>query len=298
MNGNTVEQNLSQQPERPGGPFIMNLFFREYRDLPDSGEALKIMEKYLGQTEVTAKENNVLGFAAEEYEVQYKDGKAPPLLMITECTNEPYETDELESSQFWDCRESAQILAECKYRIIAADMLAGGMDYKKRADMLIKYLYALMEMFTECEAVIFENSGKMFSKEKIVNCTVPDEDKFIYFAVNVRFLNIAGTNGDMIVDTLGMGTLVLPDLQYHFHGIDPNAVVNHAYNMLSYIYENACPIKNNDSVDGVRDGRMSREVQWKCRYEDSLVQPVRLVIDIDTGEYASGGRDYGDEDNE
>ncbi len=37
----------------------------------------------------------------------------------------------------------------------------------------------------------------------------------------------------MMVDTLGMSVLSLPDLQYHFHGMDPNAVVNHAYNMLS-----------------------------------------------------------------
>lgn len=39
----------------------------------------------------------------------------------------------------------------------------------------------------------------------------------------------------MIVDTLGMSTLFLPDLHYHFHGADPNHVVNHAYNVLSYI---------------------------------------------------------------
>ncbi len=295
MNENTLEQDRFEQGDRPGGPFIMNLFFREYRDLPDSAEALKIMTKHIGQTEATSKEKNILGFAAKEYEVQYKDGKVPPLLMITECTDEPYEANEIKRSQFWDCKESEEIFSDCKYRIIAVDMLAGGMNYKERADMLIKYLYALMEMFPECEAVIFENSGKMFTRENIVDCTIPDEDKFIYFAVNVRFFNISDTNGDMIVDTLGMSTLLLPDLQYHFHGINPDFVVNHAYNMLSYIFENDCPIKNNDYADGIKDGKMSREVQWKCRYEDSLIQPIRLVIDVDTGEYASGGRNYGDE---
>ncbi|WP_235900832.1 DUF4261 domain-containing protein [Inconstantimicrobium porci] len=35
-----------------------------------------------------------------------------------------------------------------------------------------------------------------------------------------------------------MSTLYLPDVQYHFHGVDPNWVVNHAYNLLSYIYDN------------------------------------------------------------
>ena len=41
----------------------------------------------------------------------------------------------------------------------------------------------------------------------------------------------------MLIDTVGMSTLFLPDLQYHFHGMDPNWVVNHAYNVASYILE-------------------------------------------------------------
>ena len=50
--------------------------------------------------------------------------------------------------------------------------------------------------------------------------------RFIRFGVNVRFFNIQGTE-DMLIDTVGMSTLFLPDVQYHFHGMDPNWVVNH-----------------------------------------------------------------------
>ena len=50
----------------------------------------------------------------------------------------------------------------------------------------------------------------------------------MYYAVNVRYFSIQGTN-DMMVDSVGMSTLFLPDLQYHFHGVDPNHVVFHAY---------------------------------------------------------------------
>ena len=47
--------------------------------------------------------------------------------------------------------------------------------------------------------------------------------------------------GPMLIDTLGMNTLFLPDLQYHFHDMDPNWVVNHAYNVASYILEHDNP---------------------------------------------------------
>ena len=46
----------------------------------------------------------------------------------------------------------------------------------------------------------------------------------------------------MIVDTLGMGTLFMPDLQYHFHSLDPNWLVHHACSTALYIIENDCPI--------------------------------------------------------
>lgn len=146
-----------------------------------------------------------------------------------------------------------------------------------------------MEMFPTCKAVLFETSKKMLSRDKIVNCIVPLESRFIYYAVNVRFFNIQGTN-DMMIDTLGMSTLFMPDLQYHFNGIDPNAVVNHAYNVLSYIFDNDNPIKSGDHIDGIKDGKMSMDVQWNVHYEDSLIQPIREVIDINMGEYASGTR--------
>ena len=55
--------------------------------------------------------------------------------------------------------------------------------------------------------------------------------------------------------------------------MDPNWVVNHAYNVASYILEHDNPIQDGETVDGVADGQMSREIQWKCQYEDALIQP-------------------------
>ena len=84
--------------------------------------------------------------------------------------------------------------------------------------------------------------------------------------------------------------LFLPDLQYHFHDMDPNWVVNHAYNVASYILEHDNPIQDGETIDGVADGQMCREIQWKCQYEDALIQPLRGVLDINMGECASGMR--------
>lgn len=103
--------------------------------------------------------------------------------------------------------------------------------------MLVKYVDALLELYPACKAVVFGPSRKFLSRESIENYPDKAVTRFIDYAVNVRYFNIQGTE-DMMVDSVGMSTLFLPDVQYHFHGMNPDDVVIHAYNMLYFILEN------------------------------------------------------------
>ncbi len=87
------------------------------------------------------------------------------------------------------------------------------------------------------------------------------------------------------------GLLYIEDLQYHFRDMDPNWVVNHAYNLASYLLDNEKPMKDGDTIDGIRNGMIVQDIQWKCQYEDALIQPARIVMDVCMGEYAAGNRD-------
>lgn len=286
---NVIQQDLSQK-EQPGSVFLMYLFMKESCKMPEKDFMTEVMKGHLGDVDCFCHDGKIAGFAPKKYKVEFKDGSMPSQLMIMDCIRaDNFQMDEITKSQMWDCPESDEILSECKYYVVATDMLAGGMEYKDRADMLMDYMEALVEMYPTCEAVLFQTSGKMFTRDKIVNHQIPRERRFLYFAVNVRFFNIEGTD-DMMVDSLGMSTLYLPDLQYHFHGMDPNWVVNHAYNVLSYIYDNDCPIESGETIDGVENRELNRNVRWKCQYEDSLIQPSRLVIDVCMGELAAGKR--------
>ena len=50
------------------------------------------------------------------------------------------------------------------------------------------------------------------------------------------------------------------------------------------------PVGDGDTISGLENGELDSNVQWTLQYEDSLVQPVRAVLDINMGEYASGTR--------
>lgn len=287
-----LKQNLGQKDEYYGKIFIIHLLMEEMCIMPDRQLMCEIMKKHFGNIECFCHDGTVAGFAPEKYKVHYeKENKdIPPQLMIMECTGiENPVMDELSESQLWDCPDGKEILDKCKYQVVATDMMAQGLDYRERAEMLVNYVEALAEIYPSCKAVVFETSKKMLAREDILECTVPKENRFIYYAVNARFFNVQGTD-DMIVDTIGMGTLFMPDLQYHFHDMNPDVVVNHAYNMLSYIYSQGNPIKSGDTIDGIKDDGISPDIQWTVQYEDSLIQPVREVIDINMGKYASGNR--------
>ena len=98
------------------------------------------------------------------------DADIPPTLMVTNCEkiDKPV-LDDFDRSQVWDCPNVDELLAECQYRVFATDMLASGLAPKERADMLVKYVDALLELYPSCKAVVFGPSRKFLSRESIEN---------------------------------------------------------------------------------------------------------------------------------
>ena len=284
-----LQQNMDEY-QKAGSVFMIQLLFKEPCAMPDKQRMTEVMTKHLTDVECFTHKEAMAGFAANKYLSCFKDGTMPPQLLIMGCNE--FDADKLtplQRSQMWDCSESDRILSECKYQVVATDMMAAPLLPKHRAEMVMDFAEALVELYPDCEAVYFSYSGKMFTPDKIRDHKLAREERFIYFAVNVRYFRIEGTE-DMLIDTLGMGTLYMPDVQYHFRGLDPNVLVNHAYNVVSFIYANDNPIKSGDTIDGAVGDRIDENLQWSCNYEQSLIQPVREVVDINTGEFAAGTR--------
>ena len=283
---------------RPGGVFMVQLLMKEKCEMPSLQRIAEVLERHIGRVEAaepqekTAEAMNGLAlFAALDHIAKFSNGQGPVQVSIMPCdTFHPETIDEMKRSQMWDCLEDRdRILSECKYCVFANDILTGALDPLERADFDMDYLEALVELFPTCEAVYSLNTGKLILADTVRKKEFTGLERFIHYIVNARFFNISGT-GNSLVDTLGMTLLYLEDLQYHFHSMDPNWVVGHAYDVSTYVLANRRPIKDGDTIDGVTDGRMDQSVQWKCRFEDALVQPSRPVLDIHMGQYAAGGR--------
>lgn len=291
MKKQEFRQDLHGESAAVGGPFLIQLLFKEPVAMPDKEKMIAVMERHTGRTECFCHDEKTAGLAAWDHIASFQDGQVPVQFLIMGCTRfEGEGFDEFLMSQMWECRQDRErIVQECSYQVVAADMLASALASRQRANLDADFLDALAELYPDCEAFYFQNCGKLLLAEDVRTHQIEGTDRFIRFGVNVRFFRIQDSE-DMIIDTVGMSTLFLPDLQYHFHGINPNWVVNHARNLASYILAHDNPILDGETVDGVQNGQMSRNVQWKCHYEEALIQPAREVLDIHMGDNASGNR--------
>ena len=149
----------------------------------------------------------------------------------------------------------------------------------------------MLPLFPDCKAVWTPSAGKLLTPAQVMKNSSKREVRFIRNCVNARFFNVEGTEDDMAVDTLGNYAIGLPDIQVHFCGLEVDDVVNYVYNMAFFFYITGETAHIGETVDGLdENGRISTEVAWDCRFEDSLIQPLRLVLDIAPGEFAAGER--------
>lgn len=291
MTKSVFMQDLKKGEIHPGGPFIIELLFKEQAAMPEKDWMTQVIQRWIGRVECFCCDEQTAGFAALDHPVEFEDGKAVVQLMITRCTQyDAGRPDPFVLSQMWDCEEERdKIFNECRWHAFAVDMLGSALPARERAELLMDFVEALAEVHPSCDAFFFKTSGKLFTADQVRGHGLAGLDRFIRFGVNARFFTVQGTD-DMIVDTLGMSVLNLPDLQYHFHGLDPNLVVGHAYSTASYILENDDPIKDGETISGIEGGEMNPDVKWRCRYEEALIQPARTVLDVEPGDFASGGR--------
>jgi hypothetical protein len=105
--------------------------------------------------------------------------------------------------------------------------------------------------------------------------------------INVRYFSIANDPGVMVMDTLGLHVLGLPDVQCHFRGREPGEIATMLFSTAVYEFQSGDVIADGNTISGPR-----ADERLVCFHEPALLAPSRQVIDVDLGDpYAAGQRD-------
>jgi len=273
---------------------MMFLLFEEKGEMPSNEEIRhKLKEKgYALNAEREANNKNGQMFFLPEYTVDFADAKGVnyQLIMSDYRKSGKKHGDELARTQFWNTPNGAELLDICRWQVMIGDFMACAHAPKVRAQILSDWLAIALELFPECKAVWFEGSQNIMTAEALRNNPYEGIKRIFYGAVNARYFRVDDTE-DMVVDTLGLHVFGLPDVQFHFRGLNPNDVVSLAYDIAMYQFENDVPVKDDETIDGFdSNGKRQKDVHWKCQYEMSLIEPEREVLDVHTGDYAAGHR--------
>lgn len=280
---------------------MVQLLFKSKPKSPTAEQLKYALEKYLGDLgEVPYAEpskestGDMFMFPLSNYKVVMQDNPDGVPVMATFLgadSESGIEVDEAKRYQFWDVENGNEVIDECKYTILVNTMLGAGLTYQEQAEILLAQVGAALDCYPECFGIYVPQSGKLTTPEIFeANKKYSLSERFINLFVNARFFNIPDSD-EMLVDTLGFYVFDGADVQVHFKNMDPNHVVSYVYNIASYQFDNDFPIESGETIDSIdENGDMQMKPQWKVQYEDSLVEPYRVVLDINCGEFAGGNR--------
>jgi hypothetical protein len=284
-NYNTLEHRM---------PFMMALLFEEEGEMPDAQEFYeKLLEKgYQVMPNWEAKGSQSWMFFLPEFSIEFDDGKEVPytLMLLGFSENKEVRGNEMERSQFWRTPNGMDLLNSCPWQVFVGDFMSSTHPAPLRAKVLTDWLEIALDLFPACKGVWFESSRNVMTVETLRDNPHTGKHRIFHGAVNFRFFRVDNTE-EVVIDSLGLHMLGIPDVQFHFRGLDPSLVVNLAYDIANYQLENEVLIKNNETISGFdAEGNYDERFRWKCRYETSLIEPKRRVLDVNVGEFAAGIR--------
>ena len=86
MSNQVFKQNLNDKKgPQPGGPYLIQMLFKEPVDMPDKEKMTAVMEKHIGSVECFCHDKKMAGFAALDHIAEFQDGKCPVQLMVMKC---------------------------------------------------------------------------------------------------------------------------------------------------------------------------------------------------------------------
>lgn len=256
-------------------------FLLEGRESIDRERLLEALKQHCGNVESMDPASNLLAFAYMDHKVRFQEGMMPAQCMFTqpEDITNPKELLGASVSQTWDWRDADEVLSHCKTVVGATDMLAGALNRRVRLQLIHGMALAFLDLVPVL-AIHWLPSQRLVDP-KFYREGVAQGHPLFSSAINVRMFQPEGTE-HRIMDTMGLRSFGLPDLQCHFQNADPMRVGMFLYECAEFVFEKGDVIKPNDTIQGFEPSQ-----KFRCNREMAMAEPSRLVIDIMPGEFAA-----------
>jgi hypothetical protein len=172
-------------------------------------------------------------------------------------------------SQTWGWDRAAAVLAETTHSVVVTELFG---RVHPPADRL-RVFRLVMEVVIEYTAPVatwWPASGTALPPVLALERPVAG-------LVNVRMFQDANQPGCMVMDTLGMHSFGLLDVQCYFRDLDVTKMAGLLYAAAGYMIDGTV-IESGHTVQG-----LTPSDRWRVNQTGSLVEPFRTVLDLDPG---------------
>lgn len=232
-----------------------------------------------------------LVFAFPSHPVTYPDGKrVPAQLFLAMGDDRKDRAARLAPAveQSWRFAGAAEAVRRCGRSVLVSDLMAAGLERPARLALFQSALDAVLDLARPL-AIHWQPSQQLLSVEDFRGRARPADGRpdLESGPLNVRYWRVEGsTEGDCLMDTMGLAPFGLPDLQCHFRNLPPREVARVLFNTAAYLFEKGDVVADGHTVEGAEPGS-----RWKARHGEALARPGRVVLDLDPGAaFAAGSR--------
>jgi hypothetical protein len=254
----------------------VKLLFFDKPDL-DSDKILSALKLYFRNVDTSTNDDARLYFFPD-IKVELKDAiiAAQCSIFVPADTNTKPEIGQEAFQQNWHWTEANQTVEKCRYEILVTDFMTRTLDYKTRLELFINFLVAVTKA-TNPQVVYSVNSQKLIDPLSLIKSWDIQEKEILFGMMNVRLFNISNSDRkEVLMDTVGLSQLGLPDFQIRFSDLNESEVARLLWNYAYYIFEKADVIESGNTLLGLEPNS-----KWRCERQISLAMPERVVINVE-----------------
>ncbi|MBE7679514.1 DUF4261 domain-containing protein [Paenibacillus sp. P13VS] len=256
----------------------VRLAVKQVNDQRSSQNKTDETDTEIGKSEPSVHNLDMLVFYHMDHPVSFEEGNIPAqtcMLPVNEIKDRSRFAGAVQ--QAWHWPEAGDAVKSAQYSIRLHDMFSAAMSRKQRLELFQYTLQAVIEVLP-CEGMYWYGSDKLVEPEAYIQSQKREEH--LYGAMNVRMYQAGGTEEqrELVMDTVGLSALGVPDVQCHFTGLDPDTVAQTLLGAAYYIFDQGDVLQDGQTL-GSSGGR-----RWRCEHQAALIAPGRYVIDLDPGD--------------
>jgi hypothetical protein len=228
-------------------------------------------------------DSDSLAFVHPEYSIRLADATIAAQTLIR-MSEQQSDLTSLEGSlqQSWDFPAARTAVGQCRGSLLVTDFMTSRLEPRSRVELFQRVVRGMLEV-ADVRAIHWHPSGRVIEPTAYKSAYESGNRGALFAASAINVRMFSNERGLIIMDTLGLGALELPDVQCYYRGLSEDAVAKFLFNLGWYLFSSGNRIADGDTLSGA-DGR----TPWRVRHRRSLLAPSRPVLDIDPGPAYAG----------